>query len=105
MQLSLALVLSLAVVDPTLAFYASLPARPFGSSRHKQRLFSFQQPELTEFASTLESQSPTWQAQLEELLDPFTRPGRRQILLNELMNANQEIQASVKKAVSDRTVR
>jgi hypothetical protein len=46
-----------------------------------------------------------WQADLDEMLSPTTPPGRRQIVLQDLLNANQEIQQSVEKALQERTVR
>jgi hypothetical protein len=54
-------------------------------------------------ASTV-NQSETWQADLEELLNPLTPPGRRQILFSELLNANEKIRASVQKALKERDV-
>jgi hypothetical protein len=47
----------------------------------------------------------TWQADLEELLSPLSLPGRKQILLQELLNANQDIRASVQQALQERNVR
>ena len=45
-----------------------------------------------------------WQAKLEELLDPKTNIAERQILLSELMNANDEIRESVQDALANRKV-
>jgi helix-turn-helix protein len=46
-----------------------------------------------------------WQAKLEELLDPMTSGAQRQILLSELLNANEKIRESVLDALSNRKVR
>jgi hypothetical protein len=46
-----------------------------------------------------------WQAKLDELLDPMTRGAQRQILLSELLNANEKIRDSVLDALTNRKVR
>jgi len=46
----------------------------------------------------------SWQADLERLLDPKTPVAQRQILFSNLMNANEDIQASVQAALRDRKV-
>ena len=46
----------------------------------------------------------TWQACVEELLDPSTSLPRRQALLAKLVNANKDIQESVLTALRDRKV-
>jgi hypothetical protein len=48
---------------------------------------------------------PTWQACVDELLDPITPLARRQALLGKLVNANKDIQESVLTALRDRKVR
>lgn len=55
-------------------------------------------------SSTSNSEKP-WQAKLEELFDPMTSVAQRQILLSELLNANEKIRESVLDALSNRKVR
>ncbi len=45
-----------------------------------------------------------WQAKLEDLLDPMTNNAQRQILLSELLNANEEIRTSALDALTNRRV-
>ncbi|KAG7372014.1 SOUL heme-binding domain containing protein [Nitzschia inconspicua] len=45
-----------------------------------------------------------WQAKLEELLDPMTSGAQRQILLSELLNANEKIRESVMDALTNRRI-
>ena len=47
----------------------------------------------------------SWQAKLEDLLDPKTNLAERQILLSELLNSNEQIQQSVMEALANRKVR
>lgn len=47
---------------------------------------------------------PTWQESLEDLLDPSTPSGKRQILLSELLNANEEIRNDVQSALVERKI-
>jgi len=47
---------------------------------------------------------PTWQESLEDLLDPSTPSGKRQILLSELLNANDEIRNDVQSALMERKI-
>lgn len=47
---------------------------------------------------------PTWQESLEDLLDPSTASGKRQLLLSELLNANEEIRNDVRSALMDRKI-
>lgn len=47
----------------------------------------------------------SWQAKLEELFDPMTSIAQRQILLSELLNANEKIRDSVLDAITNRKVR
>jgi SOUL heme-binding protein len=49
--------------------------------------------------STKEPQ--TWQAKIENLLDPSTSLAQRQILLSDLLSANQEIRDSVSRAMTE----
>lgn len=46
----------------------------------------------------------TWQAKLEDLLDPQTNQAERQILLSELLNSNEEIRNSVMDALASRKI-
>jgi hypothetical protein len=46
----------------------------------------------------------TWQAVLDELLDLTTPASQRQVLLSDLMNANEDIRADVEKALKSRNV-
>mmetsp|Transcript_14787 Transcript_14787/g.21871 ORF Transcript_14787/g.21871 Transcript_14787/m.21871 type:complete len:179 (-) Transcript_14787:672-1208(-) len=46
----------------------------------------------------------TWQESLESLLDPTTPLAKRQILLSDLLNANENIQKSVQEALTERKV-
>ena len=54
--------------------------------------------------STTSNAEKPWQAKLEELFDPMTSPAQRQILLSELLNANEKIRESVLDALSNRKV-
>jgi hypothetical protein len=51
-----------------------------------------------------ESPEKPWQAKLEDLLDPKTNLAERQILLSELLSANDEIRESVLDAMASRKV-
>jgi len=57
---------------------------------------------LQEEPETVEEQP--WQAKLEDLIDPQTNLADRQILMSELLNANDEIRDSVLDAVSSRKI-
>jgi hypothetical protein len=46
-----------------------------------------------------------WQMKLEELLDPATSVAERQVLLSELLSANEKIRDSVVDALTNRKVR
>ena len=52
-------------------------------------------------ASTSTKETATWQAKIEDLLDPSTSLAQRQILLSDLLSANQEIRDSVNSALSE----
>jgi len=58
--------------------------------------------ETTEISSAAEVQ--TWQACVDELLDPTTALGRRQALLADLVNANGEIREDVLTALRERNI-
>ncbi|KAL3917311.1 MAG: hypothetical protein SGILL_004774 [Bacillariaceae sp.] len=55
-------------------------------------------------ASTTSNSEKPWQVKLEELFDPMTSVAQRQILLSELLNANEKIRESVLDALSNRKV-
>lgn len=58
------------------------------------------------FADSLEEEpEESWQQRLESLLDPTTSLAQRQILMSELLSANQEIRDSVTEALRDRKVK
>ena len=52
-----------------------------------------------------EEEKQSWQAAIDELLDPMTSLARRQALLAQLAKSNQDIQQSVITALRDRKVR
>jgi hypothetical protein len=56
-------------------------------------------------SGTTTSADKPWQAKLEELFDPMTTVAQRQILLSELLNANEKIRESVLDALTNRKVR
>lgn len=60
--------------------------------------------DLSKFAAALEEEPKSWQAVMEEFLSPSTSAAKRQVLLQELLNANQEIRASLEMALKDRKV-
>jgi hypothetical protein len=70
--------------------------------------------EFASFAATLESPSSdragtkstkSWQTDLEQLLvDPKLSMAQRQVLISDLMNANEEIRESVTTAIRERKV-
>ncbi|GKY90820.1 hypothetical protein MPSEU_000054800 [Mayamaea pseudoterrestris] len=74
----------------------------FVTPAHSLSTINKHEDSTTSLSSSLKQ--PTWQADLDELVSPLTPPGRRQILLQELLNANQEIRASVQKALQDRNI-
>jgi len=47
---------------------------------------------------------PTWQESLEELLDPSTSQGKRQLLLSDLLNSNEDIRSDVQAALMERKI-
>eukprot|EP00554_Chaetoceros_debilis_P011096 CAMPEP_0194108314 /NCGR_PEP_ID=MMETSP0150-20130528/8044_1 /TAXON_ID=122233 /ORGANISM="Chaetoceros debilis, Strain MM31A-1" /LENGTH=447 /DNA_ID=CAMNT_0038796997 /DNA_START=68 /DNA_END=1411 /DNA_ORIENTATION=+ len=48
--------------------------------------------------------SSTWQESLEKLLDPNTPAAKRQIMLSDLLNANDDIRSDVQNALKDRKI-
>ena len=71
------------------AFAESLAEEPVSSSNNN---------------SNSPTSDQTWQACVDELLDPVTPLSRRQELLAKLVNANQDIQESVLTAMRERKV-
>jgi len=63
---------------------------------------SLEEEDKEEKSDTIDEQ--TWQAAVEELLDPTTPLARRQALLAKLVNANKDIQESVLTALRDRKI-
>lgn len=51
-----------------------------------------------------DAEEPTWQESLDSLLDPTTPLAKRQILLSDLLNANEDIRTSVQTALSERKI-
>ena len=88
------------------AFGVSKPPASALHSTTTDDAFSAFADSLTEDPTddTLKSIEKTWQAKLEELLDPKTNLAERQILLSELMNSNEAIQQSVMDALANRKV-
>jgi hypothetical protein len=56
-------------------------------------------------ASAVTTKDKSWQAKLDDLLDPSTNLADRQILLSELLTANDEIRDDVLDALTNRKVR
>lgn len=50
------------------------------------------------------ARAATWQTSLDMLLDPSTSSTKRQILLNDLLGANEQIRESVLEALRERKV-
>jgi hypothetical protein len=48
--------------------------------------------------------NPSWQQSLEMLLDPSTPASKRQILLSDLLNANDDIKSDVQNALKERKI-
>ena len=92
------------------SFTATLPRTTTANTHQSLVLFlqSTQQKEnpFSAFADSLEEQfddtngSSTWQAKIDSLLDPSTPLASRQLLLSELLAANQEIRDSVQAALA-----
>jgi len=58
----------------------------------------------TGFSSSLETDQNTWQENLDDFLDPFTSPDKKQIILSDLINANSEIRDSLQSAFEERNI-
>lgn len=96
-----ALILLLSQPGTVLGFTANLA---YFSQQSKAHRSSSLRPLASSLDENKAISTKAWQADLEELLSPTTPPGRRQILLQQLLNANQEIRASVQKALQERDV-
>jgi hypothetical protein len=107
MKLTYAAVLWISSVS---SFTATLPRTTTANTHQSLVLFlqSTQQKDnpFSAFADSLEEQfddtngSSTWQAKIDSLLDPSTPLASRQLLLSELLAANQEIRDSVQAALA-----
>ena len=112
MKLSYSLVLLAGALDASWAFQAPLVPTTQAASHSHTPLASSTADDFANFAASLEEETKddfitknkSWQEDLEELLEPKTPLARRQILLSDLMSANQDIQASVQAALRDRKV-
>ena len=49
-------------------------------------------------------ETSTWQESLEAFLDPMTPPGKKQVLLSDLVSANEEIRTDLEAALRERKV-
>jgi len=70
----------------------------FADSLDEDELFGGQD------SSTVEDNAQTWQESLESLLDPTTPQVKRQILLSDLLNANENIRNDVQSALKERRI-
>lgn len=123
MKVAVSILILAQLVGSTTAYLsASAPARAFHPSA--SRLFLSSQTSdaaFSAFADSLEEDegdsfdsatgtgsgaatTTTWQAKLDELLNPETNQAERQILLSELLTANEEIRDSVMDALASRKV-
>lgn len=90
----------------TLASSTSTTIHPLQSSATDDAFSAFADSLEEEPGSdSFKSLETTWQAKLEDLLNPNTNLAERQILLSELMNSNEAIQESVLDALANRKVR
>mmetsp|Transcript_9959 Transcript_9959/g.12618 ORF Transcript_9959/g.12618 Transcript_9959/m.12618 type:complete len:181 (+) Transcript_9959:124-666(+) len=55
------------------------------------------------FNSSIDDET-TWQESLEQLLDPTTPAAKRQIVLSDLLNSNEDIRQDVMTALKDRKI-
>uniref|UniRef100_A0A7R9ZGF5 SOUL heme-binding protein n=2 Tax=Pseudictyota dubia TaxID=2749911 RepID=A0A7R9ZGF5_9STRA len=65
---------------------------------------SLDEDSLFDDADMTEEEKATWQENLEQLLDPATPLAKRQILLSDLLNANDDIRESVQSALRERKI-
>ncbi len=87
----------------------TVPILHSSTTRNDAAFSAFADSLEEELDTTPLKKSPTkeksWQAKLEDLLDPKTNLGERQILLSELLSSNEQIQESVMEALANRKVR
>jgi len=74
----------------------------FADSLDEEELFGDQNPST--FGDDDNNAAPTWQESLESLLDPMTPQVKRQILLSDLVNANENIRNDVQAALRERRI-
>ena len=55
-------------------------------------------------SSSVYDKEPTWQESLESFLNPTTPIAKKQVLLSDLINANDRIRKDVETAIKDRKV-
>ena len=65
---------------------------------------SLEEPVEEQLKQEYATKNKSWQEDLEELMDPGTPLARKQILMTDLMSANQDIQDSMQAALRDRKV-
>lgn len=56
----------------------------------------------TKLLSSIEKN--TWQQNLDNFLDPFVSPDKKQVLLSDLISQNEEIRTSLQSAIQERTI-
>jgi hypothetical protein len=108
----------LILLSPSLQETVAFSPAVLFQQQQRRSLLSSSVDEFSSFADSLEEETKTtngarptatktsnWQDDLDELILPKTSPGRRQLLLQQLLNANGDIRASVEKALKDRNVR
>jgi hypothetical protein len=88
---------------------SSRPASPLPLPVTALQVTQQKQDAFAAFADSLEEQfqedpTTTWQSKIDSLLDPATPLASRQLLLSELLAANQEIRDSVQEALTTRKV-
>ena len=85
------------------AFSAFADALEEGEEQDDQQAYSSSSSSSTNGKS--QAQNKSWQTKLEDLLDPATNMGDRQMLLTELLSSNEAIRESVLDALAKREVR
>lgn len=85
------------------AFSAFADALEEGEEQDEQQAYSSSSSSSTNGKS--QAQNKSWQTKLEDLLDPATNMGDRQMLLTELLSSNEAIRESVLDALAKREVR
>lgn len=127
--IELALILQLSsffCVSTTTAFTSTSTRSSFGTHNTPKNHAHSQQPlasteldtdsDFSAFAETLQEDeifsdessnndiygTSTWQESLEAILNPMTSPAKKQILLSDLVSANEEIRSSLESALRER---